>query len=140
MAKAKDDTVYLPTPHVGQALQFYRGGRNEPIAAQCTRVEAPGQIQVVVFAPDTPHSYKKGVLYAKDPLNDKNQAQIHRAGTWDFIPGQAPRDALEFHKKEVLRREQLAKMAAEKAKAEAENAKEMEKLSKERDALLPPVS
>lgn len=120
----------LPTAPVGMAVQWFELNEDDRCyAAQVTRVEGPGKVQVVIHKPNAMPTHKQGVLHRSHPVHqNKHATETMRNGAWDYLPGQTiPKAHREVHLKELQRREagilELQRQTAEAAaRAAAENA------------------
>lgn len=119
----------LPTAPVSSLVQWYeRGEQAVPYAAIVVAIEAPGRVGLTIFKPNAPPMYRSGVRYISDQIHaDKANPTTDRCGSWGY-GDKVPRAHLEYHLKELDKRElnflkdheaheQAAKAKAEKATA-----------------------
>ena len=97
----------LPTPEIGRAVIWHKGGDQDSVVAAIVVARvAPGQITLMVCEPNTQPRTVAGVFFEKFPLHeDQKVAILKRTGTWGYCDGDKPTQGhLELHRKQIQTR------------------------------------
>jgi hypothetical protein len=89
-----EQTEAFPVPNSRMCLWYYKGSQSqEPRVAIITAYSAGGSLDLTIFPRNTKHlTLASGVRHKDDPYHKQRPTQMQESGTWDYLPGEDPRE------------------------------------------------
>ena len=113
------ESAPLPTPPVGTSVVWFAGAKRDAhrpyedaIAAVVTKIDGPGRVTLVAFAPHAVPSHKRSSHHVDHPIHLQRANSVSvESGSWDYPHGTtAPKAHFATH---------LAELGRQRAEAEA---------------------
>ncbi len=106
----------LPTPPIGEPVVWYlEGDKNRPCAAQCNGIEGAGRIYATIHTKGGMVMHRGGCYHISHPIHEKPNFTTKNGGAWDYPDGVAPKKHYDFHRAEIVKREEAILRAKEQS-------------------------
>lgn len=101
-----------PTPPVGTNIVWFNGAKrdqlrpyDDAVASVVTKVEGPGKVSLVAFAPFAMPAHKRASHHVSHPIHLVRMNSISvESGSWDYPDGiRPPKDHYQLHLAELQR-------------------------------------